>query len=198
MKVAYNNIDDTDWEIDTVIGVQAMQRVQPANEDADSQSGSDEDSGIEAGTNGHASWGGGAGQARRMTPGLIGSLALGGVATWAGLNVFSLLSGGSAAQAAQPQTEPVEQHTQPPPPAESMAEMQPSILPMAPHTQRQRVSCRTSGFNQVAARGGGSSAAGACWSLDQMLQHASEDFTSHCFFAATRCATPYKTRSVPN
>ena len=190
MKVAYNNIDDTDWEIDTVLGVQAMQRVQPANEDADS---SDEDGGIEAGTNGHARGGNGTGPAKRMTPGLLGSLALGGAATWAGLTVFTRLSepplGGSAALATPPPTETAEPYTQPPPPAGSMVEAQPSVVPMAPHTQRQRVSCRASGFNQVAARSGGSSAAGACWSLEQMLQHASEHEGGHCFFAATRCAT---------
>ena len=170
-----------------------MQRVQPANEDAES---SDEDGGIEAGINGHARGRDGAGPAKRMAPGLIGSLALGGAATWAGLTVFTRLSeppgGGSVALATPPQTEAVAPHTQPPPPAGSMVEAQPSITPMARHTKRQRVSCRASGFNEVATRGGGSSTPGACWSLEQMLQHASEHGGGHCFFAATRCDNRYK------
>ena len=179
MKVAYDGLgEDVDpWEVETSIGVATLQSAQPGGEDGSSDDDEDDES-VDL-------------KPSHDVPracAMLGALALGGFGAVALLGLSSVLwSQDGLPTAAEPASSvpgatfetlrhPVA-HSPPPP-----ASVAP--LPFVAHTQRQKVSCRSSGFNQVPSQDGRPQ----CWTHEQMLNHAADD-QQHCFFAATRAFT---------
>ena len=177
MKVAYDGLsEDVDpWEVETSIGVATLQSAQPGNEDGSSDDDDDESVDLKPSHD------------VPRACAMLGALTLGGFGVVALLGLSSVLWSQDGLPTAEPASsvpgaifeKPRHPVVHPPPPPASVAS-----LPFVAHTQRQKVSCRSSGFNQVPSQDGRPQ----CWTHEQMLNHAADD-QQHCFFAATRAFT---------